>query len=326
MTFAIASHEWRGQSVGIRLIPGHDSLTLEISLLHGDGQTSCDLNKRCIHKLSRAADIVLEFSATLARLVWQGKSAKIQVKPPRPKLPVRPQTADEAITLRPQIEELIAPLLFELVPQPSLRPFQEFGVRWLVEHRVGILADDMGLGKTAQALRALRILVNQGKISTALVVCPKSLLANWEIECALWAPELTVVRCVPPKNKSNEVWLAVHNRSHIIITSYEQLRPLPKPLASAKFDLVIADEAHKLRRSQAKLVKAFKLMNAKRIWALTGTPIERHEEDLATLLSLLEPTRFSVKSVAIESSGLRADARPYMLRRLKKDVLASCPT
>ena len=66
-------------------------------------------------------------------------------------------------------------------------------------------------------------------------------------------------------------------------------------------------------------------MNAKRIWALTGTPIERHEEDLATLLSLLEPTRFSVKSVAIESSGLRADARPYMLRRLKKDVLGELP-
>ena len=227
--------------------------------------------------------------------------------------------------MRPHIEELIAPLLFDLRKQVSLRSFQESGVRWLAERRAGILADDMGLGKTAQALRALGKLVAQGTISSALVVCPKSLLANWEVECARWVPELTVVRCVPRKNKSNEVWFAVHGRSHIIITSYDQLRPLPKPLSSAQIELVIADEAHKLRRSKAKLVKAFKLMNARRIWALTGTPIERHEEDLATLLSLLEPTRFSVRSVAIESSGLRADARPFVLRRLKEEVLGELP-
>ena len=325
MTDCIALHQWQGRPVGIRLAADDDSWSLEIALLHQDEQNYSDLNDHFTQKLRRAACIALKLDAALARSVSHGQSARLEVKPPRSKLPIRPRTVDEAISLRPQIEELIAPILFDLAPQPSLRPFQEFGVRWLAERRVGILADDMGLGKTAQALRALGRLVEQGKISSTLVVCPKSLLANWEAECARWVPELTVARCVPPKNESDAVWLAILGRSHIIITSYEQLRPLPKPLASAQIELVIADEAHKLRRSQAKLVKAFRLLNAKRTWALTGTPIERHEEDLATLLSLLEPTRFSVKSVAIESLGLRADARPYLLRRLKKDVLGELP-
>lgn len=322
----IASHVWWGQSpLSIKLGSGADSRSIEIACLDGDGPDIFELGESQTRKLRCAAAIVLELDATLAGLICQGQTARLEVKRPRSKPPSRPKNADEAIALRPQIEELIAPLIFEAAPQPSLRPFQEFGVQWLAARQAGILADDMGLGKSAQALRALEELIKQGTIRSALVVCPKSLLANWEAECDRWVPGLTVLRCVPSKDESDEVWSAIIGRSHIIITSYEQLRPLPKPLASARVELVIADEAHRLRRSQAKLVKAFRLMNAERIWALTGTPIERHEVDLATLLSLLEPARFSVKSAAIESAGLRARARPYLLRRLKKDVLDELP-
>ena len=155
-------------------------------------------------------------------------------------------------------------------------------------------------------------------------MCPKSLLANWEAECERWVPRLTVVRSIPAREDSNEVWSAILGRSHIIITSFEQLRPLPSPLATESIELVIADEAHRLRRTQTKLVRSFRLMNADRMWALTGTPIERHPVDLATLLSLLEPSRFSAKSDAIDA-GLRALAQPYMLRRLKADVLRELP-
>ena len=197
-------------------------------------------------------------------------------------------------------------------------------MQWLSEHRTGILADDMGLGKTAQALRALEKLIDSGSIRSALVVCPKSLMANWEVECERWVPRLTVVRSIPATEESHGVWSAILGRSHIIITSYEQLRPLPPALASGHIELLIADEAHRLRRSQAKLVRAFRLISAERMWALTGTPIERHPVDLATLLSLLEPSRFSAKSEAIDT-GLRAWARPYMLRRLKTDVLRELP-
>ena len=249
----------------------------------------------------------------------------VKVKCPRPRQPRRIESASQGALHRPLIEELIVPLVFEISPHDSLRPFQEFGVRWLVERKAGILADDMGLGKTAQALRALQELVISGTIRSAVVICPKSLLANWEAECRRWVPELAAVRVVPIRTESNEVWSAILGRSHIIITSYQQLRPLPKSLAEASFNLVIADEAHRLRRAESKVVKSFRHLKAERIWALTGTPIERHEVDLATLLSLLEPTRFSLRSASAGIQELRRQARPYLLRRLKRHMLGELP-
>ena len=325
LTSVVALHEWQGRPFNIRLVSGDYGRSLEITPPEEGGLSTYELNDSQQQRLRSAANIALELDAANPRALWQGECVRIHVKRPQPKPPARPRRVEEVITQRPQIEELIAPLLFDSPAKTPLRPFQEFGVRWLSEHRAGILADDMGLGKTAQALRAVGGLIEQGTIRSALVVCPKSLIANWEAECERWIPGLTVVRCVPSKNESGEVWAAILGRSHIIITSYEQLRPLPKPLDLQRIELVIADEAHKLRRSEAKLVRAFRQMNAERTWALTGTPMERDEVDLATLLSLLDPTRFSARSVAIDSAVLRAQARPYLLRRLKRDVLGELP-
>ena len=276
-------------------------------------------------KLRCAADIVLDLDASVAHAACQGKVARLSVRRPCSGPVSRPRNAAEAVALRPPVEDLIAPLLFESAPEPSLRPFQDYGVRWLLERRARILADDMGLGKTAQALRALKELIEKGTVRSGIVVCPKSLLANWEAECKRWVPSLTVVCLVPVKDEASEVWSAVLGRSHIVITSYEQLRLPPPALLAAQLELVIADEAHRLRRARSKLVKSFRLLNTQRMWALTGTPIERHEVDLATLMSLLEPTRFSARSGAVEFSELRALARPYLLRRLKHDVLNELP-
>ena len=275
-------------------------------------------------RLRCAADLALDLDASLSRSLRQGETAQLEVKPPRHRPSSILRKADEASLLRPRVEELVAPLVIDRNTRRSLRPFQKVGVQWLTERRTGVLADDMGLGKTAQALRALENLVVNGVIRSALIVCPKSLLANWETECEYWVPGLTVVRSVPSRKDSDVVWSAILGRSHIIITNYEQLRPLPTPFETVKVDLVVADEAHRLRKSQAKLVKAFRLMSFQRFWALTGTPIERHPIDLATLLSLLAPTRFSANSTTTESE-LRAQARPYLLRRLKKDVLDELP-
>ena len=317
-------HEWRGYRLEIRLAENIGSRLIEIAPLDGEEPHGLSSSGTEAVRLRRAADIALNLDTTLSRLVRSGRTASLDVKPPRLRPVPRVHTADEALALRPSVEELIAPLVFDSDGRASLRPFQDFGVRWLMEHRIGILADDMGLGKTAQALRALEMLVDDGVIRSALVVCPKSLLANWEAECERWVPRLTVVRSVPAKEESDRVWSAVLGRSHIIITSYEQLRPLPSPLKSEHIDLVIADEAHRLRRTQAKLVREFRLLSAKRMWALTGTPIERHPVDLATLLSLLEPTRFSAKTDKTDM-GLRALAQPYLLRRMKADVLRELP-
>ena len=320
----VVFHQWQGRPVGIRLEVANEARTLEICPLNGDQPQNRPLSEPHTMRLRCAADVALDLDASLSRSLRQGDAARLVLRPPRHRPSPRLGRADEAPVLRPRVEELVAPLIFGSNSRHSLRPFQEFGVQWLTGRRAGVLADDMGLGKTAQALRALEKLVVNGVIRSALIVCPKSLLANWEAECESWVPGLTVVRSVPSRENSDVVWSAILGRSHIILTNYEQLRPLPAPFETIQVDLVVADEAHRLRRSQAKLVRAFRLMNFERLWALTGTPIERHPEDLVTLLSLLEPTRFSANSTIAESE-LRAQARPYLLRRLKKDVLDELP-
>ena len=320
-----AFHQWHGQTIAIRLSIDDEFRLLEIAPSNCDKIEKFGLDEFQADRLRCAADIVLNYDAALSRLVQRGRPARVEARRPRPRQPRRIARASQGTLLRPLVEELIAPLVFELSPPCKLRPFQEFGVRWLAERKTGILADDMGLGKTAQALRALQELVISGNIRSAVVICPKSLLANWEAECRRWVPDLTVVRIAPSRVESNEVWSTILGRSHIIITSYQQLLPLPRSLAEARLDLVIADEAHRLRRAEAKVVKSFRLLKTERIWALTGTPIENHEVDLATLLSLLEPTRFSLRSAAAGIHDLRRQARPYLLRRLKQHMLSELP-
>lgn len=316
---------WRGSTVATTLLETDDTVVLDIvrAELSGDRNDYDDLLAR---GLRLATHVALDSDATLARRISEGQRVNIILRRPRPRPPARPRNANEAVAIRPSIEELLAPVVFTVAPTSPLRPFQRFGVEWLAGRRVGILADDMGLGKTAQALVAVAKLIREGSIVGAVVVCPKSLVANWETESARWAPGLTVVRVAAGRRDADGIWRTIIGRAHIILTNYEHLRSAPEAFVSSSLELLIADEAHRLRRSQAKLVKVFRRIQAKRIWALTGTPIERHEEDLATLLSLLEPARFAPKSTAGEAGSLRSRAQPFLLRRLKKDVLAELPT
>ncbi len=318
-------HQWRGLSCSIGVATHDKARILHVLPLIGEGKRTFEQDDIHTRRLRKAADIALDLDASLARIVCSGQAIHIRIRKPRSRHALVLRTADEVIALRPQIEDLIAPLLFDPSSISHLRPFQKSGVQWLVNRRAGILADDMGLGKTVQSLSAMRELIEKGIVASVLVVCPKSLISNWETECKRWVPKLTVVRVVPSKNNAESVWAAIHGRAHIVLTNYEQLRPLPHCLAAMRTELVIVDEAHRLRKAQAKLIKAFRLLKTERIWALTGTPIERHEEDLAVLLSLLEPSRFSAKSPSGDYTGLRALARPYILRRIKSDVLRELP-
>ena len=321
--------DWGTLPLSVNLRDTGDSLQLEIRSRSEQAltsSTSVDVRELGLNatRLRTAASITLDSDASAARSIRRGSTVRLDVQPPRPSAPRTITNAEDAAVLRPRIEELIAPLLFGPLPHPPLRPFQDFGVQWLTKRSAAILADDMGLGKTVQALLAFQELLTVGVVRSALIVCPKSLVANWEDECSKWTPALTVVRPVPSKRDAEQVWSSVLGRSHVIVASYEQLRPLPTVFRDSCLELVIADEAHRLRRSQAQLVGAFRHIHASRFWALTGTPIERHPLDLATLLSLLKPTGFSSRSAAIESE-LRALARPYILRRLKADVLSELP-
>ena len=225
---------------------------------------------------------------------------------------------------RRQSGELIRPLLMAAPQDAGLYPYQIEGVEWLIAHRAAILADDMGLGKTPQAIAALRRLISAGVTRTALVVSPKTLLANWESELSRWAPELSYARLTPAGKEREEAWDAVVGRVHVIVTNYEQLRD-PAIALKRTSPVIIADEAHRIRNLSSLVTKGVRTLDRSRFWALTGTPIERHTSDLATLLSTIHPDRFARRDASLTPGVLRGRARPYILRRLKDDVLDQLP-
>ena len=221
--------------------------------------------------------------------------------------------------------DLIRPILLATPSEKRLRAFQVEGYRWLIQRDKAILADDMGLGKTVQAIAALRFLFAEGRIDSSLIVCPKSLLAHWEEEITRWSPELARLRVTPQPSMREEVWETVWGKVHILLTNYEQLRNTPQVLQRSEVNIVVADEAHRIRNAESQMAQGVRRISTKRFWALTGTPIERDSEDLATMLATLEPDRASVSDKRLHPTSLRSQARPYVLRRLKADVLDELP-
>ena len=236
-------------------------------------------------------------------------------------VPTLPSPTDEQHTAMEQI----LPLLLPLNIKDNLYPYQRHGVAWLLRHKRALLGDDMGLGKTAQALSAGRRLIRFGHVSWILVVSPRTLIANWMAEAAHWAPELTTATALPLGELRSERWSRLVRRAHLLFTSYEQLRNPAEALLRNPPDLIIADEAHRLRNIDSLSTQGFRAIHSEWFWALTGTPIERDAEDLAVLLSLLDSSRFSPADKSLPPISLRARLRPYLLRRRKDSVLEELP-
>ena len=279
-------------------------------------------------RLGCALAAVLRLDAMNKRRYCRGHSVKIQVPvtTPRP-LPTSFLRGDEEEywRLRVPIGVLVRPLLLAAPNLGHLFPYQREGALWLTNTESGILADDMGLGKTVQAITALRIFFFRGTVASALVLCPKSVIANWEDELTRWAPELTRVRVVPTGSERDQVWKTILRRVHVCIANYEQIRQPPLPLVRNGVDVIVVDEAHRIRNLASLATQGIRRIPSKRFWALTGTPIERDAEDLATLLSTVDPQRFAVSDADQELSVLRASAQQYILRRRKETVLPELP-
>lgn len=211
----------------------------------------------------------------------------------------------------------------------DLRPYQVVGFRWLGFLREmglnGILADDMGLGKTVQALAALASVPGPH-----LVVAPTSVLRNWELEAARFAPGLSVNVYHGPHRKLDD--------SDITLTSYTLLRMDLAALLERQWTYVVLDEAQAIKNAQSQTARsAIKLRSSYRL-CLTGTPVENRLEELWSLFRFLMPgllgsqqafrDRF-VKPVEVGDpkarGALRARVRPYVLRRLKQQVAAELP-
>ena len=221
--------------------------------------------------------------------------------------------------------EQVLPLLMPLNIQDNLYSYQREGVAWLLRHQRALLGDDMGLGKTAQAVSAARRLIRFGKVAWVLVVCPRTLIANWLSELNSWAPELTFATAMPLSDTRELSWQRIVRRAHFVVSSYEQLRNPPLSLLENPPELVIADEAHRLRNIDSQSTAGFRRLKTDRLWALTGTPLEREAEDLAVIMSLIVPSKFSIDAKNLPIPTLRARSRPYILRRRKQQVLSELP-
>jgi SNF2 family DNA or RNA helicase len=225
----------------------------------------------------------------------------------------------------PSVGELVAPVLRGHKRPAELLKYQEEGVEWLLGHPSGILADDMGLGKTIQAIVAMGELVRDGSIRQVMVVAPRTVLRVWVDELKKWDPWLTAMIITPPARVSEQVWKSALGRCHVLVTNYESLREVPTALTKYGVDLLVADEAHRIRNSESGVSQGISNISRVRTWVLTGTPVERDAEDLANLLSVVAPKRFSGMDASLPIGVLREKAKPYILRREKQQVLDELP-
>ncbi|GAA6063350.1 hypothetical protein JCM10212_004371 [Sporobolomyces blumeae] len=231
----------------------------------------------------------------------------------------------------------------EIVKNGTLKDFQVEGLNFLLDHwwvRKGcILADEMGLGKTCQIICFIAYLSSRNeKPRPCLVVVPNSLVQNWLREFEHWAPQLRVVP------------YSAHSADHKIIEDYElftRTNALKANVVIATYEAVetrktvfsrvswweclVVDEGQRLKGGpKGKLWKATEILSVGTKILLTGTPLNNNLTELYNLLAFLDPLRFDDVAAIVEShkdltaddiEAVRADLRPYMLRRTKDQVL-----
>lgn len=223
-----------------------------------------------------------------------------------------------------------------------LRPYQKVGFQWMKTLEScgfgGILADEMGLGKTVQVIAFLATLNREQTRYPSLVVCPASLVLNWSEELAKFAPELKAA-VIFGNAAERKKQISQAGSQDVWITSYELLRQDIKLYQELEFYAVILDEGQHIKNQSTLVSKAVKTVNCRQRFVLTGTPIENRLSELWNLFDFLMPGYlFShrafveklekpiIKSKNPEASDqLRKLVQPFLLRRVKKEVLKELP-
>lgn len=178
----------------------------------------------------------------------------------------------------------------------------------------------MGLGKTVQAIVAARILLRTRRCERILVIAPQSLRRNWESEFKRWAPDLACR--VVEGNKCNRIALYLLPIP-ILIGSYEQVRMDIANLGEGKiFDLIIADEAQRIKNKNSATALACRILYRDRTWALTGTPVENSAEDFISIISFVSP---GLVFKGMPRKQIHSLAKPFFLRRTKELELKELP-
>lgn len=221
-----------------------------------------------------------------------------------------------------------------------LRPYQVAGYQWLNYLSEikwgGILADDMGLGKTVQALSFLEHYKNENGKIKAIVICPTTLIYNWENEIKKFTPKLSYRIHHGGARTRNKEELTDHD---VVITTYGTLRSDIKLMMSVEFDYAILDESQAIKNPLSKVTKAACLLNVKHRLCMSGTPLQNNTFDIFAQMNFLNPGMLGTMeffrqefSLPIDKFGeeerkdhLRKILYPFILRRTKEQVAKDLP-
>lgn len=249
-------------------------------------------------------------------------------KPSEPPKRTRLTPPKDLIRLEDRLYYVLQPPLESIVQNAKLTfPFQPFpyqmdGIAFLYSRSSAILADEMGLGKTMQSITAIRMLLLSGEIRNTLLVCPKPLVTNWVREFRQWAPEIPVAVIQGDFNKRAWVWS--NPQAPVKIANYELMLKDSSIIddSSLHFDLVLLDEAQRIKNRNSTTSEVIRGIPRDRSWALTGTPIENSIEDLVSIFEFLSPGHLR-DDMHLKSLG--AATRDHILRRTKDKVLTDMP-
>ncbi|XP_076357814.1 SWI/SNF-related matrix-associated actin-dependent regulator of chromatin subfamily A containing DEAD/H box 1 homolog isoform X2 [Tachypleus tridentatus] len=256
-----------------------------------------------------------------------------------------------------EIEGYITQQPASLTKKLHLAPYQILGLNWLVlMHRQelnGILGDEMGLGKTVQAISFLTHLKETGEDGPHLIVVPSSTLDNWQHEFFTWSPTLNVLCYHGSQDERRELRLEIANDEvedfHILITTYNMITSSAEDRAMFKkmeFCYVIFDEAHMLKNMRSQRYQHLMRIKAKHRLLLTGTPLQNNLIELMSLLIFVMPNMFDGKIDQVKQmftavckseenrnkfereriDHAKKMLKPFLLRRLKSEVLQQLPT
>ena len=277
-------------------------------------QVAYDPSDRCIHGLPRAG------CAQCQQKRAPTPSSQKEKLPP-------PLDPFEIIlpTLQPPFTGIDTP--YFLPPDKELYGYQSEGIQFLMERSGALLADEMGLGKTVQAIVAAAVLFRQGKMSQALVLCPRSVLGHWRKLFQEWAPKLRTLIVRGPKVDRWQQW---GSRHHVLISTYDTLRedilePDVVGTVPRRLDLVVLDEAQYVKNPSAKRSQAVREIAAARCWGLTGTPLENRVEELQAIFAHLQRAALEDASANTTCGTLVTDRQvDTKRRRCKRDATYVC--
>ena len=246
-----------------------------------------------------------------------GEKKLTRIKPPPDAISIEDRLF---FVLQPPLESWLKGQ--ELVMPFEPFPYQYEGIAWLFAHKAALLADEMGLGKTMQTITAIRLLLRAGQVRRILLCCPKPLIPNWQREFKTWADEIPVTTIEGDSARRQMIWHM--SGVAVLLVNYElMVRDMEAFGENApQFDLLILDEAQRIKNRDSCTSTMARAVPRKRSWALTGTPIENRPEELASLYEFMEivPPRATP-----DLRQLTQLARQFILRRTKDLVMKDMP-